>query len=57
MDIHHAMIVHNQPDRLLEALTRQQDLGQRLNFNLTSAENGKIFTSVKVPYRLILDLV
>lgn len=26
MDIHHAMVVHNQPDRLYEALTQPQDL-------------------------------
>ena len=26
MDIHHAMIVHNKPDRLSEALTQQRDL-------------------------------
>jgi uncharacterized protein YndB with AHSA1/START domain len=26
MDIHHAMVVHNQPDRLYEALTQPRDL-------------------------------
>ena len=26
MEIHHAMMVHNKPDRLYEALTRQSDL-------------------------------
>ena len=26
MDIHHAMVVHNQPDRLYEALTQSRDL-------------------------------
>jgi len=26
MDIHHAMMVHNKPDRLYEALTQQRDL-------------------------------
>jgi uncharacterized protein YndB with AHSA1/START domain len=26
MDIHHAMMVHNKPDRLYEALTQQSDL-------------------------------
>lgn len=26
MDIHHAMMVHNKPDRLYKALTRQSDL-------------------------------
>jgi hypothetical protein len=26
MDIHHAMVVHNQPDRLYQALTQPRDL-------------------------------